>query len=115
MHHNYQKEDRIMKELIHQQSSFSTLPAKSNDWSRLHHSPIKPTILVTRPPRFVGSSSDVARVSNIQHLWSYSRDCGDGPRNFELSQVTRTTPELASTSPNFHTTPTGGRLSSRQI
>ncbi|GFX35380.1 hypothetical protein TNCV_101871 [Trichonephila clavipes] len=26
-------------------------------------------------------------------------------------QVTRTTPELAAPSPNYHTTPTGGRLS----
>ncbi|GFV19490.1 hypothetical protein TNCV_3664221 [Trichonephila clavipes] len=30
-------------------------------------------------------------------------------------QVTRMTPELAPQSPNYHTTPTGGRLSSRQI
>ncbi|GFU64895.1 hypothetical protein TNCV_785461 [Trichonephila clavipes] len=31
------------------------------------------------------------------------------------SQVTWTTPELAPPSPNYHTTPTGGRFSSRQI
>ncbi|GFX93592.1 hypothetical protein TNCV_1587691 [Trichonephila clavipes] len=30
-------------------------------------------------------------------------------------QVTWTTPELAPTSPNYHTSPTGGRFSSRQI
>ncbi|GFU91983.1 hypothetical protein TNCV_3766081 [Trichonephila clavipes] len=36
-----------------------------------------------------------------------------GPRNF--GQVTRTTPELPSPSPNYHTTPTGRRFSSRQI
>ncbi|GFT37598.1 hypothetical protein TNCV_4900971 [Trichonephila clavipes] len=30
-------------------------------------------------------------------------------------QVTRMTPELASPSPNCHTTPMGGRFSSRQI
>ncbi|GFU55959.1 hypothetical protein TNCV_3971991 [Trichonephila clavipes] len=30
-------------------------------------------------------------------------------------QVTCTSPELAPTSPNYHTTPTGGRLNSRQI
>ncbi|GFY30547.1 hypothetical protein TNCV_3523101 [Trichonephila clavipes] len=30
-------------------------------------------------------------------------------------QVTWTTPELAPLSPNYHTTPTGGRFSSRQI
>ncbi|GFV74232.1 pro-Pol polyprotein [Trichonephila clavipes] len=30
-------------------------------------------------------------------------------------QVTWTTPELASPSPNYHTTPTGGHFSSRQI
>ncbi|GFW93181.1 hypothetical protein TNCV_3333411 [Trichonephila clavipes] len=30
-------------------------------------------------------------------------------------QVTWTTPELAPPSPNYHSTPTGGRFSSRQI
>ncbi|GFW50557.1 hypothetical protein TNCV_2888601 [Trichonephila clavipes] len=30
-------------------------------------------------------------------------------------QVTNTTPDLAPTSPNYHTTPMEGRLSSRQI
>ncbi|GFU62075.1 hypothetical protein TNCV_4892931 [Trichonephila clavipes] len=30
-------------------------------------------------------------------------------------QVTWTTPELAPPSPNYHTTPTGGRFSSRQV
>ncbi|GFU79338.1 hypothetical protein TNCV_2138611 [Trichonephila clavipes] len=30
-------------------------------------------------------------------------------------QVTWTTPEMAPPSPNYHTTPTGGRFSSRQI
>ncbi|GFS54235.1 hypothetical protein TNCV_2527571 [Trichonephila clavipes] len=30
-------------------------------------------------------------------------------------QVTWATPELAPHSPNYHTTPTGGRFSSRQI
>ncbi|GFX17436.1 hypothetical protein TNCV_1494501 [Trichonephila clavipes] len=30
-------------------------------------------------------------------------------------QVTWTTPELTPPSPNYHTTPTGGRFSSRQI
>ncbi|GBM25343.1 hypothetical protein AVEN_232473-1 [Araneus ventricosus] len=34
----------------------------------------------------------------------------DGPRNFEPGQMTRATPELAPPSPNFHATPTGGRL-----
>ncbi|GFW60956.1 hypothetical protein TNCV_4871671 [Trichonephila clavipes] len=31
------------------------------------------------------------------------------------SQVTWTTPELAPSSPSYHTSPTGGRFSSRQI
>ncbi|GFV88321.1 hypothetical protein TNCV_927341 [Trichonephila clavipes] len=31
------------------------------------------------------------------------------------SRVTWTTPELAPSSPKYHTTPTGGRFSSRQI
>ncbi|GFW93210.1 hypothetical protein TNCV_3333701 [Trichonephila clavipes] len=43
----------------------------------------------------------------------YSRAFGDGPRNH--GQVTWTTPELAPTSPNHHSTATGGRFSSRQI
>ncbi|GFW14059.1 hypothetical protein TNCV_3546481 [Trichonephila clavipes] len=46
---------------------------------------------------------------------SYTRAFGDGPRNFEpwSSDVDDT---LAVTpSPNYHTTPTGGRFSSRQI
>ncbi|GFT06470.1 uncharacterized protein TNCV_3356031 [Trichonephila clavipes] len=30
-------------------------------------------------------------------------------------QVTRTTPELAPPSPNYHTTPTGGRLSNERF
>ncbi|GFW12303.1 hypothetical protein TNCV_2489471 [Trichonephila clavipes] len=46
---------------------------------------------------------------------SYTRAFGDGPRNFEPWSITWTTPELASPSPNYHTTPTGGRFSSRQI
>ncbi|GFU13461.1 uncharacterized protein TNCV_937701 [Trichonephila clavipes] len=47
-----------------------------------------------------------------EELFSYTRAFSDIPRNFE---VPRTTPELASPSPNYHITPTGGRLSSRQI
>ncbi|GFV95827.1 hypothetical protein TNCV_1728771 [Trichonephila clavipes] len=46
---------------------------------------------------------------------SYTRAFGDGPRNFEpwSSDVDDT---LARTpSPNYHTTPTRGRFSSRQI
>ncbi|GFU36558.1 hypothetical protein TNCV_2898121 [Trichonephila clavipes] len=34
---------------------------------------------------------------------------------FNHGQMTWTTPELAPPSPNYHTTPTGGRFSSRQI
>ncbi|GFU72337.1 hypothetical protein TNCV_4715481 [Trichonephila clavipes] len=43
----------------------------------------------------------------------YTRAFGDGPSNFEpwSSDVD----ELAPPSPNYHTTPTGGRYSSRQI
>ncbi|GFV99305.1 hypothetical protein TNCV_1512771 [Trichonephila clavipes] len=39
----------------------------------------------------------------------------DGPRNFEHGQMTRTANELEPPSPNYHTTPTRARLSSRQI
>ncbi|GFT00636.1 hypothetical protein TNCV_141811 [Trichonephila clavipes] len=38
-----------------------------------------------------------------------TRAIGDGTRSFE--PWTRTTPELAPSSSNFHTTPTGGHLS----
>ncbi|GFW77657.1 uncharacterized protein TNCV_133481 [Trichonephila clavipes] len=45
----------------------------------------------------------------------YTRAFGDGPRNFEpwSSDVDDTCP--GPPSPNYHTTPTGGRFSSRQI
>ncbi|GFW15155.1 hypothetical protein TNCV_173021 [Trichonephila clavipes] len=48
-------------------------------------------------------------------LFSYSRALGGGPRHFEpwCGQVTRAAPELAPLP--LTTTPTGGRLSSRQI
>ncbi|GFW31585.1 hypothetical protein TNCV_4420181 [Trichonephila clavipes] len=46
---------------------------------------------------------------------SYTRAFGDGPRNFEPWSSDVNEPELAPLSPNYHTTPTGGRFSSRQI
>ncbi|GFV89735.1 hypothetical protein TNCV_827271 [Trichonephila clavipes] len=54
-------------------------------------------------------------IGPIIPVRSYTRAFGDGPRNFEpwLSDVDDT---LAGTpSPNYHTTPTGGRFSSRQV
>ncbi|GFU05740.1 hypothetical protein TNCV_1005221 [Trichonephila clavipes] len=50
-----------------------------------------------------------------QSIEATSRAFGDGPRHLNHGQVTWTTPELAPPSPNYHTTPTGGRFSSRQI
>ncbi|GFU42513.1 hypothetical protein TNCV_4556331 [Trichonephila clavipes] len=47
-------------------------------------------------------------------LFSYSRTFSDGPRNFE-PWLNLIPPELPPTSPNYHTKPTGGRLSSRKI
>ncbi|GFX50450.1 hypothetical protein TNCV_770221 [Trichonephila clavipes] len=56
--------------------------------------------------------------------WLESRsNCSDATRGLLATdyvilnhgQVTWTTPELAPPSPNYHTTPTGGRFSSRQI
>ncbi|GFV51005.1 uncharacterized protein TNCV_2540931 [Trichonephila clavipes] len=55
------------------------------------------------------------RVNINVALLSYTRSFGDGPRNFDHGQVTWTTHELAPPSPNYHTTPEGGRFSSRQI
>ncbi|GFW87144.1 hypothetical protein TNCV_5124981 [Trichonephila clavipes] len=49
--------------------------------------------------------------SNSSWQKCYSRDLGDGPRNLDHGQVTRTSPELVPPSSNFHTTPTRGRLS----
>ncbi|GFY23665.1 hypothetical protein TNCV_2788981 [Trichonephila clavipes] len=46
---------------------------------------------------------------------SNTRAKGDGPSNFEPWSSDEPTPALASPSPNYHTTPTGRRLSSRQI
>ncbi|GFW76981.1 hypothetical protein TNCV_2593611 [Trichonephila clavipes] len=73
--------------------------------------------------RLMASSTDAQNVdrrrtegagSNGQEA-NYTRAFGDGPRNFEpwSNDVDDT---LAGTpSPNYHTTPTGGRFSSRQI
>ncbi|GFX56623.1 hypothetical protein TNCV_3954501 [Trichonephila clavipes] len=48
-------------------------------------------------------------------LFSYTRAFGDGPRNFEpwSSEVDDTW--AGTPTPNYHTTSTGGRFSSRQI
>ncbi|GFW75762.1 hypothetical protein TNCV_4429451 [Trichonephila clavipes] len=54
-------------------------------------------------------STDLASIGSSTR---YTRAFGDGPRNFEHGQVTRTTPKLELPSPNYHTTPKGGRLSS---
>ncbi|GFU55436.1 hypothetical protein TNCV_2550241 [Trichonephila clavipes] len=47
-------------------------------------------------------------------LFNYTRAFGDDLVFLNHGQVTRTTPELAPPSPTYHTTPTGGRLSSQQ-
>ncbi|GFW09124.1 hypothetical protein TNCV_315351 [Trichonephila clavipes] len=46
---------------------------------------------------------------------TYTRAFGDGPRNFEpwSGDVDDTSADILS--PNYHTTPSGGRFSSRQI
>ncbi|GFX32015.1 hypothetical protein TNCV_4098661 [Trichonephila clavipes] len=43
---------------------------------------------------------------------SYSRAFGDGPRNFEPWSSDQDDTCVGTTSPNFNTPPTGGRLSS---
>ncbi|GFX03057.1 hypothetical protein TNCV_4288401 [Trichonephila clavipes] len=50
------------------------------------------------------------RVNINVAIFSYSRAFGDGPSNFEQWSNDET-PELATPSPNFHTSPTEGRLS----
>ncbi|GFV83612.1 hypothetical protein TNCV_3611881 [Trichonephila clavipes] len=44
-------------------------------------------------------------------LFSYSRGFGDGPRNFEPWSSDEDDTRTDTASPNFHTTPTRGRLS----
>ncbi|GFY25240.1 uncharacterized protein TNCV_2483611 [Trichonephila clavipes] len=46
---------------------------------------------------------------------SYTRAFGDGPRNFEPWSSDVDDTRAGNPSPNYHTTPTGGRFSSRQI
>ncbi|GFX10085.1 hypothetical protein TNCV_4539561 [Trichonephila clavipes] len=45
----------------------------------------------------------------------YTRAFGDGPRNFEPWSSDVDDTRAGTPSPNYHTTPTGGRFSSRQI
>ncbi|GFY05260.1 hypothetical protein TNCV_2207061 [Trichonephila clavipes] len=61
------------------------------------------------------SESQCACANKRIHLRIYTRAFGDGSHHCESCQETRKTPELAPSSPNYHTTPPGGRLSSRQI
>ncbi|GFV65770.1 uncharacterized protein TNCV_4154061 [Trichonephila clavipes] len=64
-------------------------------------------------PKFVPEKLDFSLYEKFEG--NYTRSFGDGPRNFEpwSSDVDDT---LAGTpSPNYHTTPMGGRFSSRQI
>ncbi|GFS97732.1 uncharacterized protein TNCV_2558861 [Trichonephila clavipes] len=51
-------------------------------------------------------------LTMVQNYVLHEGFLGDGPRNH--GQAMTMTPELAP-SPNYHTTPTGGRFSSRQI
>ncbi|GFX03346.1 hypothetical protein TNCV_3555731 [Trichonephila clavipes] len=74
---------------------------------------------------FIASTDGRGRSRTVQqtHLrlcgrntrYNNTRAFGDGPPALNRGQVTWTTPELASPSPNYPTTPTGGRLSFRQI
>ncbi|GFX30526.1 hypothetical protein TNCV_3461771 [Trichonephila clavipes] len=65
--------------------------------------------LVAWGPRIINTTVATPLIA----LFSCTKAFGDGPRNFERGQVTRTTPELEP--PLLTTTPTKGRLSSRQI
>ncbi|GFT55151.1 SEC14-like protein 2 [Trichonephila clavipes] len=49
------------------------------------------------------------------HLLNFPRAFGDGPRNFELWSSDEDDTSAGTPSPNYHTTPTRGHLSSRQI
>ncbi|GFV89514.1 hypothetical protein TNCV_4153291 [Trichonephila clavipes] len=105
----------------------------------------RPPILRRISAIFVAGSTTAgadrfSRCKNRRHIMSYDyvagirsfeyrfgsdalgkiRPCYSGAFGNDLvilnhGQVTRTTPELAPSSPNYHTTSTGGRFSSRQI
>ncbi|GFV07030.1 hypothetical protein TNCV_2664091 [Trichonephila clavipes] len=63
-------------------------------------------------PKVMAHYYGVSELVNINvALFSYTRAFSDGPCNFEPWS----SDELAPPSPNCHTTPTGGRFSSRQI
>ncbi|GFW18484.1 hypothetical protein TNCV_1185111 [Trichonephila clavipes] len=72
---------------------------------------------MNEPPALYGtlrkSLLDYSRRQN--DVYSYTRALATERVIFNHGQVTRTTADLAPPSPNYHTTPTGGRLSSRQI
>ncbi|GFX44753.1 hypothetical protein TNCV_1802341 [Trichonephila clavipes] len=75
----------------------------------------------TLDSKIVRSLMVVQRVGGPNHLKSilkmssYTRAFGDGPRNFEPWSWDVDDTLAGTPSPNYHTTPTGGRFSSRQI
>ncbi|GBN38764.1 hypothetical protein AVEN_47561-1 [Araneus ventricosus] len=71
------------------------------------------TLIRIRAARMKATENDESfptRVILSSRFEATRRQFWDGPRNLNLGQMTRTTPELAPLSPNFHATPTGGRL-----
>ncbi|GFW74079.1 hypothetical protein TNCV_4176261 [Trichonephila clavipes] len=75
----------------------------------------------TRYWRVMSSSQVLLKTRHVEGakhpavgvVGNYTRAFGDGPRNFEPWSSGVDDPELP-LSPNYHTTPTGGRFSSRQ-
>ncbi|GFU62267.1 hypothetical protein TNCV_4859781 [Trichonephila clavipes] len=67
---------------------------------------------ITRKP---GQVQLIRAPGHPQAPNGYSRAFGDGPHNFESWSSDEDDIKAGTSSPNYHTTPTGGRLSSRQI
>ncbi|GFX83444.1 hypothetical protein TNCV_323931 [Trichonephila clavipes] len=70
------------------------------------------------PPTHLGARGERRKPQTsapLVYKGSYTRAFDDGPVVLNHGQMTWTIPDLALPSLNYHTTPTGGGLSSRQI
>ncbi|GFW90012.1 hypothetical protein TNCV_2172071 [Trichonephila clavipes] len=66
--------------------------------------------------RFLEVIETLSEGGNINvALFSYTKAFGDGPLHFEPRSSDEDNTRAGNPSPNYRTTPTGGRLSSRQI
>ncbi|GFU78465.1 hypothetical protein TNCV_2300771 [Trichonephila clavipes] len=73
--------------------------------------------LKSRPDHLTPGSECFANKKSYQisDARGYTRAFDDGPRNFELCPNDVDDTRAGNPTPNYHTTPTGGRFSSQQI